>query len=480
MSEKRDGYIAAQKRLIATLLYDSETINRVLEIVTPEDIEEPNLELIYTAMLNLARRNEHVSSVTVAKELEETGTLKAAGGTTELYSLIEYGRKVILEAQPPIYADIVKKSSTRTKVSRILSESMQIFKENSGISVSDGVSTVLTDLNNELHGLSDDATSIEVRESLANYAELLAERKRLSELNAEVSNGLQGIPSLLPSMNDYTTGWLPGQLITLGARTGIGKSVFAINSAVAAASAGKSVLFFSLEMGENEIMDRITSSVTGIPMDKLKKGDLTQQDRDRLNEKAKEIARMKILIDTDPKETIDSIRAKALRRAQSPEGLDFIIIDYLQLITPVGRFSNRQEAVADMSRNMKLLAKQLEVPIMVLVQVNRESKDDENSIPQLSQIRESGAIAQDSDIVILLHRESSMDDTIPHTLVLLAKNRNGQADKMIRCHSNLECSLFREITRSKDIPRMTEEEMDELSDDLDLSEFDDDVDLSDL
>src|SRR5690606_35400105 len=152
----------------------------------------------------------------------------------------------------------------------------------------------------------------------------------------------------------------------------------------------------------------------------------------------RDISEMRLTIDTDPKVTIDSIRARALRKAQSPEGLDFIIIDYLQLITPTGRYSSRQEAVADLSRSTKLLAKQLQVPIMVLVQVNRENKDDENNVPRMSNIRESGAIAQDSDIVVLIHREESMDDSIPHTLILLEKNRNGEANKTIRCHSNLE------------------------------------------
>jgi replicative DNA helicase len=225
-------------------------------------------------------------------------------------------------------------------------------------------------------------------------------------------------------------------------------------------------------MEDDEIKDRIISSTTGIPLYKLSRGILTIEDRKLLSEARERIESMKIKIETEARVTVDSIRAKALRQAQSNNGLDFIIIDYLQLITPVGRFNSRQEAVADISRNAKLLAKNLGVPVMVLVQVNREGKEDENPIPKLHQIRESGAIAQDSDIVILLHREEALDDTIPHTLVLLEKNRSGESQKTIRCHSNLECSLFREVIKAKDIPRMGLEEQEQAMDELNLEEFD--------
>jgi len=476
MSEKNDRYQQVQRRLIATLLYDGSKVNRVLEIVTPDDIQEPTLELIFQSIVNIARKDEQVTPETIAMNLEELGNLAKSGGTKELYALREEGRKYILEAPPNIYAKLVKTFSTRKKVQNILSEAGTVVKDDSGVSVNEAVSDILSELNSILYSLSDDATTVQFNNYLGEYFSLIEERKRLSELNAQVSNGLQGIPSLLPSLNGYTTGWLPGQLITIGARTGIGKSIFAVNSATAAASAGKSVMFFSLEMSEVEITDRIISSMTGISLSKIKKGDLSDEDKEILKIKTEDFSKMKILMDTEPKVTIDSIRAKALRQAQTPEGLDLVIVDYLQLITPVGRFSSRQEAVADMSRNMKLLAKQLQVPIMILVQLNRESKDDENAIPTLDQIRESGAIAQDSDIVILLHRDRSLDDSTPHTLVIIAKNRGGEANKIIRCHSNLETSLFREVLKSKDVQRLTDDDyLNELNED-DLN-FDDDVDL---
>lgn len=479
-------YTQVQRRLVASLLSDSTNASRVLEIVTAEDFEEPSLEIIFASAVEIARRNETISPVSIAAELEATGMLQAAGGSLGLYQLREEGAQYLMEAPPELYAAMVKESSTKYKVNNVLAQARDQFKIDSGTSAKDGISGLQNLLNDELYKLSDESTSSAIQEDFDEYLSIIEERERVAKENEGSQEGLQGIPSLLPSINHYTTGWLPGQLVTVGARTGVGKSVFAVNCAAAAAQAGKSVLFFSLEMGRDELLDRITSSVSGVLLSHLRQGSLTAEEKVTLQEIAPEIKKMKIKIETEARVTLDSIRAKALRQAQTAEGLDFIIIDYLQLITPTGRFSSRQEAVADISRNVKLLAKQLEVPIMVLVQVNREGKEDENPIPKLSQIRESGAIAQDSDIVILLHREETLDDAIPQTLVLLEKNRNGEAQKTVRCHSNLECSLFREVIRNKDVDRVTDEDAAAALEELDMDEFkhlssdEDDFDSDDL
>lgn len=476
--DSRELYKQAQRRLVASLIYDGESATRVFEIITPDDLEEPALQLTIVAIVELVRVNEPISVISIAKMLDDRGELSQAGGITELYTLRNEGKKFLLENPAELYATVVRNSSARSKIGRILTEHMHLFKDDSGTSASDAVANLQSELNDELFRLSDDSTSTELSESITGYMSLLDERKSISEENAKEANGLQGVPSMIPTINKITTGWLPGQLITVGARTGVGKSVFAVNCAVAASEANKSTLFFSLEMSESEIQDRIMASMSSIPMNDLKQGKVKEEQKALLEETAEKVSKMKLLIETEPKITVDAIRAKALRRAQSPAGLDLIIIDYLQLITPVGRFSSRQEIVADLSRNMKLLSKQLGVPIIVLVQLNREGKDEEdNALPRLDQIRESGAIAQDSDIVILLHRDAAQDGEIPHTLIILAKHRNGKAGDVVRCHSNLECSLFREVIRAKDKERLTESEMENLVNDA--GDFDEDFD-SDL
>lgn len=483
MASKQDLYHDAQKRLVGVLLADGEDQNRVFELITSQDFLEPKYQLIFESITAVARVNLPITPVTVAQDLETKGVLNEAGGVAELYSLRTNGSRWLLEAPSEIYAMIVREYSAKTHMRIVLREHQDLFKPDSGASAAEVIGTLQNEFNSALYSLSDESTVYQMAGSMDEYIALLEERRLIAEANSGDAEGLQGIPSLVPSLNRYTTGWLPGQLITIGARTGVGKSIFAVNCAMAAAKAGKSVLFFSLEMGETEIKDRMIASSTGVTLNSLKQGALTADEFQQLQEAKSDLDQMKIQLDTDPKVTVDSIRARALRKAQSPDGLDFIIVDYLQLITPTGRYSSRQEAVADISRNMKLLAKQLQVPIMVLVQVNRADKDDENGLPRMDRIRESGAIAQDSDIVILIHREESLDDTIPHTLLLLEKNRNGEASKTIRCHSNLECSLFREVQRSKDVENsLTDDDistLDSYGKDDDLDFGDDDLDFED-
>lgn len=474
-SSDRALYAQAQRMLVGSLMWDSGRIAEVLEIVDEDDIEEPRYALIFSAIAAIARQNETVDTVSVSRALEQRGELNQVGGTAELFRLATQGRNQFsAEASVVILARIVKESSAKAKIALILSETLPQFADDSGVQAVDAVTEMQAELNKKLLDLSDTSTITDFSKGFDAYNQMLIDRKENAERN-EGLEGLQGIPSLLPTINKITGGWKPGQLITVGAGTGVGKSVFAINCAVSAAFAKSSVMFFSLEMSREQIEDRIFASTTSIPMHRLKQGALTEDQKSTLSAQMEAMKDWKLVIDTEPNTTVDGIRAKALRQAQSPEGLDFIIVDYLQLITPSGRFSSRQEAVADISRNMKLLAKYLEVPIMVLVQMKRKDEADQTTLPTLDQIRESGAIAQDSDIVLLLHREPAPDDTTPHTLVIIDKHRDGQNKVHVRCHSNLECSLFREVTRVKDVEeRLENSEEDEHAafDDLDLDEFD--------
>lgn len=485
MADKKELYYKAQKSLVASLLFDGTKANRVLELTSSDDFIEPSLGMLMEAIVEVSRRDEKVSVITVAKQLESEGHLEKVGGLSELYKLHAEGEEALLSAQPETYAAVVRESSAKDKIERILVDSRTFFKDDSGIAARDGIADLQNNLSQEMLRLADDATITNIGDFMDDYFEILSEREVISKENEEKAEGLQGIPTLLPSLNKYTSGLMPQQLVTVAARTGVGKSVFAIMTAVSAARAGKSVMFFSLEMSRNEIIDRIIANMSSVSLSKLKQGRLSPEDRELVASAAKELEGMKIVIDTDAKATVDSIRSKSLRQTQTEDGLDIIIIDYLQLLSSSGRFNNRQELVADLSRNMKLMAKSLNLPIMILSQLNRGKNDDEESkVPTIENIRESAAIGHDSDIVILLHRDDNVDNTTPHTLVILEKNRNGESHKTIRCHSNLECSMLREIRRERDVEeRLTEEEIEELTDDLDLSEFgdlDEDIDIDGL
>lgn len=487
MEVSTDLYATSQRRLIASLLYRradedvAEELAPILSSLSVEDFDDPAMAAIYRSINRVVGRSEDPTPTTIAAELERAGNLGKIGGLPELYELRREGREARLEAPAFFYAEEVKKGAVRRSVKVKLEETTPLLKSDSGKAVTEVVGSLANDLNAELNRMVDKESVGEISEAIPGYKELLKERKERSEASGGESNGgLQGIITPLPTLNKYTAGWLPGQLITVAARPGVGKSIFGINTAVAAASAGASVLLFSLEMGEEEVVDRVISSVTQVSQSRLKSGYVSSEDLQQIEAYAEDIRSLKITVDTNPRVTLSTIRAKALQAKQSPAGLDLIIVDYIQLIADEGgKAKSRQEIVADISREMKLLAKQLKIPIMAIAQLNRAGAGDENNpLPTMENIRESDAISQNSDIVILLHRdkESFSEGEIPKTKFILAKNRNGPADRIITCSSFLSTSTFQEAVKESDSILESDEDVDALLDDgldEDFEDFDD-------
>lgn len=455
VKEKPDQlYKDSQKRLIGSLLVDSTGVDEVFSVVRPEDFDEPKYSVIYQAIQDIVHQDEEVTAITVAKRIDETGQVDSIGGFSELESLLSGGVHWITDATLLTYAGIVREGSVKHKVHQdLINAAKETFVHNSGVSAKEGIEILHHSLNEVMYSLSDETHSVSIDDNVDNYLEILKRRQEIYEENKGSNAGLQGIPSNLPTLNELTGGWMPEQLITVAARTGVGKTVFAVNSAVAAARANKRVLFFSLEMNAEEIQDRIYSSISSVPMNELKKGNLSEESKEWLAESLDEFRRLSITVDTTPELTIDDIRARAIKQAQSPEGLDMVIIDYLGLVKMHGRFNNEAEELTAKSRTMKLMARQLNVPIMQLAQVKRESDDAEDDTPKMSQIRGSSQIAADSNIVIVLHRKKT-DEPDPRTYIILEKNRNGQSERTIVCRSDLACSKFEEIPQARSDEQM--------------------------
>lgn len=482
-NDEKKLYEDAQRRLVASLLCGDESSAQALDQASEDDFEEPSLAVIFRAAAEVLRAGDPVSAISIAEKLDAIGELEHAGGVAELYSLRSQGERYLNEAPISVYARIVREYGAKNHLTKLLQGHVKSFVPDSGVLAADGVSALQSELNDVLYRLSDSEGTSTATDLADDYLGLLEERKRIAEENRENAGGLQGIPTSLPSLNEYTTGWRKGQFITVGAQTGVGKSVFAVNSMVSACQAGKTVMFFSVEMGRHEVENRIVSSITGVPLKHLKQGELTDEELDRVKGGLDKVKDMNFVLDTDPEMTVDMIRARALKQAQTPAGLDMILIDYLQLLTPSKQIQNRQEAVADISRNIKLMAMSLEVPIIIVAQLTRPKKEQEDTTPTKYDIRESGAIASDSDIILLLHRPESEDGSTPHTRVILDKNRDGEANKVILCHSDLACSAFREIVRAEST-RMTDEDLEDLGEEfgeLESSTGDpDDLDFSGL
>ena len=423
-----------EEGVIRSLLGRPEELIKVLEHIEPGDFENLNYKMIYDSMLDLLLKKEDINLPAIALSISEKHGAIDAGW---LFDLEKDVSQWVLKATPVQWAKLLKKESTRTKAINALTEGLQEAhdKKTNPLNVMDKVASNLTSIS----VATTSKERFDIKEAISRFRE---ETVNLRETSGTVA----AISSAYPSIDYYTGGWAPTQLITVGARTGVGKSVFAINNVLAAIEQGKSVCFFSLEMTEREVISRIVSSLSQIPIQSIEKASyLTDEEEARVEEALLKIEASKLFIEEDPRVTVETIKRKSIEIAQSDDGLDFVVIDYLQLIQNEGKKS-RQEAVAEVSRNMKILAKELNVPVMVLVQLNREKKEDDgaDNIPKMYEIRESGAIAQDSNVVILIHRDIDKDVEAvdKKALFIIAKNRQGQANKFISVRSRLECSLF--------------------------------------
>lgn len=422
-------YNESQEGLIKSLIANPEYLPEINNFISSDDFVDTKWQLMFDSIKDLDRRNEKIT----IPGLIETTILNNPDAHLDpawILSLDNGLTKWVMQGTPRQWAKILKKESTRIKTEKELSNALTKIKNNDPIESINEVTAHIGKIAQD--SLTDNENNIN---ELIDYYEKFMEERLDFKKNV--------IPSPYPSVDKYIVGWLPGQLITIAARTSVGKSVIATQSLLTACEAGKSVKLFSLEMSNEQVLDRMVSSLAMVNLEHMLTKPLTQEEKTRFKEATDSIRQYKLSIDDSPNVTIDYIRNSAIRQAQSPEGLDMIIVDYLQLITNERKGLSRQEIVADISRSMKILAKELQVPVMILAQLNRESKDDpEDRLPQISDIRESAAIAADSDVIILIDRKLEADAIDPKALFIIGKNRNGQVGKKISVRSALEYASF--------------------------------------
>ena len=431
MANKVYGYADLQLKLVQNLFHQQELIPRVSSIVSTEDFDDDKLKNIFHALSELNYQGQ--AEITVS-DLYEFHVNSNQPFPDDLYSLLT---SFNLDSTLSL-ARLLKKKSAQEKT-RIHLQAVSAQLEG--------------DVSNpqEIIGKAEEFLG-EMSQSLIEKDELTLSQtvKLLGEkIQQKEAPEVETVPLFFKSLEaPLKGGWHPEQLITIGARTGVGKSVFAVDSAVAACAAGRSVLFFSLEMSSDELLKRMISVVSGVLLSKLEPGvDKTEEEQRQIDNAVEEISTWKLTIEDKPDVTLEHIKARSKMQSQTKEGLDLIFVDYLQLINPgnSGKKS-RQEIVADLSRGMKLLAKQLKVPVMIVVQLNREDKgEDEDRLPSKADIRESAAIAADSDVIIILHRKYRDDSPDPKALFILDKNRNGQSNRKYSMRCVLEKSMFVDI-----------------------------------
>lgn len=415
--------VEAEQSVLGAMMLSKDAIADVVEVIKPGDFYRPAHQLVYDAVLDLYARGEPADAVTVSAELTRTGQLTRIGGAPYLHTLIS---GVPTAANAGYYAAIVADRATLRRLVTAGTRIVQMgYDASSGAGDTAGtVDDIVDRAQAEIYDVTERRTS----EDYVSIESLL--QPTLDEIEKISATGGvgTGIPTGFQQLDEITNGLHPGQMVTVAGRPGSGKSTLALDIARSAAVKNqKPTAIFSLEMGKLEIMMRLFSAEAGVALQNMRSGHMSDQDWRRLALRSSELADAPLFIDDSPNLTMMEIRAKARRLSQRHD-LQLIVIDYLQLMTSGKRVESRQQEVSEFSRAMKLLAKELDVPVVALSQLNRGPEQRTDKKPMLSDLRESGSIEQDSDVVLLVHRPDLYEpetERAGEADIIIAKHRNG-------------------------------------------------------
>ena len=405
--------IAAEESVLGSMFIDKDAVINVIDMLRPDFFYKDIHQSIFQAILQLYTAREPIDIVTVSTQLKKNKKLKEVGGTTYLTQL---ANGVPTSSHVKQYAKTVKDLHTKRSLISLSSELGEMaFDE--GKRTED----ILDRAESDIFALS----QTHIERSFTHIKEALAESfDRLDEIQKH-GGGLRGVPTGFVDLDDALSGMQDSNLIILAARPGIGKTAFSLNIAQQAAVLHKKKIgYFSLEMSKEELVDRLLVGQADIDAWRLKTGRLTEDDFTKLSDAMGVLADANIYIDDTPGMSILEVRTKA-RRLMSEKGLDLIIVDYLQLMHGSGLYKdNRVQEVSEISQGLKNIARELKVPVLSLAQLNRSIENRGGSKhPQLSDLRESGSIEQDADVVMFLYRED--DDDRESVKLSIAKHRNG-------------------------------------------------------
>ena len=411
----------AESKVLAAMLLSGEVVEEALVELVADDFYRPANKTLFDAMHDMYDRNMPIDSISLIDYLKSIDKLEAVGG--EAYILELVGDTMSL-ANWQYHAGIVRRDSMLREI---------IGATNQINALAYDAPTDTKEVIERAESMLLSVTAREVKSSYKPLTDFMVEAYNEAEAAAQAGGEAQGVPTGYPSLDRMLMGLRAGQLVIIGARPAVGKTSFALNLALNAAAAGYTVGFFSLEMSGKEIAQRFICAHAQINMSNFRTGNISPQEWANINEATKELSSLDILIDDTPGTTVTEIRAKA-RRMLHGKDKAIIILDYLQLVSPPAgrRAESRAVEVSEMSRALKIMAKELEVPVVSLSQLSRQVESRTGKRPQLSDLRESGSIEQDADIVMFLDRSSSEQEAARDdrpdegiTRIILAKNRSG-------------------------------------------------------
>ena len=409
--------VEAEQSVLGAMLQDGNAVLQAAESLLPEDFYQPQHKEIFDAMIALHREQKPIDFITVDAELSRRGTLEGAGGTAYLLRLVQY---VPPAANVKAYISIVAEKSTLRKLIKASQEiSQECFTQQNPLQETLGhAEKAIFDI--VMNRASGEALK-PIKDVLYNtYADI----EELAKLKGRVS----GVPSGFTALDQLLTGFHGGELIILGARPSMGKTSLAMNMAgYAALYGGKSVAVFSLEMPREQIALRLLCSDAKVNMQRVRQGTLSGDDWMRLARSIGPMSNSRIFIDDTAGITPTQLRSRC-RRLMMDKGLDLIVVDYLGLMHADGKVESRQLEVSEISRQLKAIALELKVPLIACAQLSRANAARENKRPALTDLRDSGSIEQDADVVMFIHREGYYDPDCEEKNVgeiIVQKQRNG-------------------------------------------------------
>jgi len=453
-TQKIDGKLQPQaieleEAVLGALMIDNESLSDTIDSLQPEYFYKPDNQKIFEAIINLFNSSKPVDILTVSEELKRMGDLEAVGGMLYISQLTN---NVSSSSNTEFHARIIAEKFIKRS---LISISNNIIGDafNDTIDIFDLLNTAEEKLFNVTEGTlrkSYDKMSILIKGALDNI-----------EVLRQKEDGLSGVPSGFTKLDRVTSGWQKSDLVIIAARPGMGKTAFALSMARnIAINHDKAIGLFSLEMSSEQLVSRLIASEAELSASKLRRGDLKDYEMVQLHEKIKQLSDAQIYIDDTPALTVFELRAKA-RRLVKNHNVEIIIIDYLQLMSAGGNAGNREQEISTISRSLKGIAKELKIPVIALSQVNRgvESRTGTGSKrPMLSDLRESGAIEQDADIVTFIYRPEyykiyewdNGDDSRSQAEIIIAKHRNGALEN-VRLKFTAEFAKFSDIDYFDDL-----------------------------
>ncbi len=412
--------LEAEMCVLGCAYMSASSLEKMCDELTTDMFYDKRNATIYTALSELKRRNEPVDSTILKNEIEKITPINSIGGVEYLTDVID---SVVSASNVDSYIKIVREKSLRRKLIDVCENIEKNAREEDN-----ETNDLVESAEKELFAVTKARKSGEFRTSRDVLKTAINQLETLAKNNSDVT----GIATGFYDFDKLTSGLHPNELIIIAARPAMGKTAFALNLAVnAAISSNKSVAIFNLEMGAEQLMFRMLSAASSVEGNKLKTGKLSHEDWKKINEATSELGDAPIFIEDTPGITIGEIRAKC-RRLQSTGNLGLIVIDYLQLISGgPGYGNNRQQEVSDISRSLKTMAMELGVPVIALAQLSRNVEGRENKRPIMSDLRESGSIEQDADIVAFLYRDDyytkqvDNPDGVSISELIIGKHRNG-------------------------------------------------------